>query len=332
MPRVSRRHALAAGLAAGSSIFATTPLPALAATPFAPFWVQNFQETHLWSGPGGSAADYGAIPQWSYLQVVAPQSGPRLHVLVPWTNNYAYVDATTVGPSGPPPAGWAQAVQAGASVAAWVGRVIGNQLIVRSAPTVRAAVQRTLTGGAIVQVAAWVAGDELTHGDWTWARLADGGYAYTEALQIIRPTSPPPPPADHPAGRWIDVNRLHQTAVAYQDSTPVHLAVVSTGSPNWETPAGLHYIWNRLPDVTMDGSTLDNLGLDAWHAARATYKIEHVLFTQYFDGLGDALHDNYWLPPTEFGVPHSHGCVGMPLADAQWFWSWADYGVPVYVH
>ena len=55
----------------------------------------------------------------------------------------------------------------------------------------------------------------------------------------------------------------------------------------------------------------------------------NVLYTQYFDDTAEALHENYWLPATEFGVPHSHGCVGMPLAEAQWFWNWASYDVPV---
>jgi lipoprotein-anchoring transpeptidase ErfK/SrfK len=127
------------------------------------------------------------------------------------------------------------------------------------------------------------------------------------------------------------VHLLHQTAVAYQDTAPAHLAIVSTGSPGWETPVGLHYIQERVADETMDGSTLNHLTMDAWHAARTSYKLDHVLYTQYIDGLGDALHDNYWLPTTRFGIPHSHGCVGMQLADAQWFWNWADYGVPVLI-
>jgi hypothetical protein len=328
---------IALALSASVSLLLAVPFTALAATPpFAAFWVQNFKETHLWSGPTGTAVDYGAIPQWSYLQVAAPQNGPRLYVFVPWSKNYAFVDATAVGPSGPPPAGWVQQVvalaQSPTSPANWVGRVIGNELVVRDAPTTQGKVLRTLSGGSIVSVVAWVRGDELVSGDWTWAQLADGGYSYTEALQIIPPKTAPPPPADHPSGQWIDVNRLHETAVAYNGDVPAHIAIVSSGSPGWETPAGTHWIWRRAADVTMDGSTLDSLGLDAWHAARATYKIDHVLDAQYFDDFGDALHENYWLPSTEFGIPHSHGCVGMPLADAQWFWNWADYDVPVVVH
>jgi lipoprotein-anchoring transpeptidase ErfK/SrfK len=61
------------------------------------------------------------------------------------------------------------------------------------------------------------------------------------------------------------------------------------------------------------------------------YNLSHVHETQYFDDQGDALHENYWTPVAQFGIPHSHGCVGLKPADAQWFWNWATIGVPVVV-
>jgi hypothetical protein len=314
-----------------------TPIVALAASPpFAPWWVENFQVTHLWSGPTANAADYGAIPQWSYLQVVAPQSSPRLYVWVPWTKNYAYVDANSVGPSGPPPADWVNTVavaqQPSLAPNVWIGAVRSSGMYERTAPSVNAPILRTLPEGTLVQVVAWVAGDEETPGNWTWAKLANGHYGYSEPLQAVVPATPPPAPANHPAGQWIDVNLLHQTAVAYNGDVPLHLALVSTGSPGWETPSGTFPIWRRVANETMQSSTLSSLGLDAAQLAQAHYDLKDVLDTQYFDGRGDALHDNYWLPTSEFGQPHSHGCVGMPLADAQWFWDWAGEGVPVVIH
>ncbi len=298
-----------------------------AAPAFAAWWVQNHQPTHLWSGPTDAAVDYGVVPQWSFLQVVTPQNGPRLYVYVPWTKNYAYVDAASVGPSGAPPPGWVSSF-----LSSWTGTVIADSLIERAAPSTSAAVVKTVPRGTIVNVVAWVNGDEVVPGDWTWAQLGDGTYCYTEGMQIVPPTTPPPPPDDHPSGKWVDVNLLRQTVVAYQDNTPVYLAIASTGSPGWETPVGVHVISRRVENETMKGSTLTSLGLDALQLARANYDLQNVLYTQYFDGAGDALHDNYWLPQREFGVPHSHGCVGMQLADAKWFWDWADYGVPVVVH
>src|SRR5262249_43615117 len=50
-----------------------------------------------------NSQEFGTKPQFSYLQVVTRQIGDRLLVLDPDTGNYGYVNATDVGPSGPPP-------------------------------------------------------------------------------------------------------------------------------------------------------------------------------------------------------------------------------------
>jgi len=69
---------------------------------FQQFWIENFIPTDLWSGPGGGAASFGAQPQFSAFLVVQPQTGSRLYVYNPRTQNYAFIDANAVGPSGPP--------------------------------------------------------------------------------------------------------------------------------------------------------------------------------------------------------------------------------------
>ncbi len=73
------------------------------ASAFGPWWVQSHRETQLWSGTDAQAVSFGLLPQWSRLEVVEPQKGPRLHVFNPATGGYAYVDADSVGPSSPPP-------------------------------------------------------------------------------------------------------------------------------------------------------------------------------------------------------------------------------------
>ncbi len=71
---------------------------------YEPWWVQNHMETQLWSGPDSGAVSFGVVAQWSYFLVVEPQGREtRLHVWNPKTNNYAYIDAKAVGPSGAPP-------------------------------------------------------------------------------------------------------------------------------------------------------------------------------------------------------------------------------------
>ena len=321
---------------AAATLVVLAPTAAFAAPPrFAPTWLQNFRPTPLWSGPANPATNFGLAPRWSYLQVVAPQKGPRLFVYVPWTDNYAYVDATSVGPSGAPPflsvPPLASATRPGSGSGDWLGAVNGKPLVERLAPAARAPAVKTQPVGASVHVVAWVVGDELASDDWTWARLSDGHYAFGEGMKATPPTAIPAPTATHPVGKWVDVNLLRQVAVAYVGDEPVHLAIVSTGRPGWETPLGTHRIGRRVADETMLGSSLSTLGLDALKLSQANYDYQHVLFTQYFDGTGDALHDDYWLPAGQFGLPHTHGCIGMPLAEAQWFWNWAGSGVPVVV-
>jgi hypothetical protein len=69
-------------------------------------WVESFvPNAPIWSGPDGRAVAFGTRPQWSFFLVVAPQQGPRLFVFDPSTQNYAWIDAADVGPSGGPAGG-----------------------------------------------------------------------------------------------------------------------------------------------------------------------------------------------------------------------------------
>ncbi|MGI8915137.1 MAG: N-acetylmuramoyl-L-alanine amidase [Chloroflexota bacterium] len=78
--------------------------PPSVAPPFKPFWVESIQQTALRSGPADPSVTFSILPQWSSLQVMAPQNGSRLYVRNPASGGVAYVDATAVGPSGPPSA------------------------------------------------------------------------------------------------------------------------------------------------------------------------------------------------------------------------------------
>ena len=98
---------------AGTATPAPTATPTAAsaaatatATPAAAPWVQSLRPIQLWSGPDDSAIEFGIAPRWDYFQVVKPQSGSRLYVYVARSRDYAWVDALSVGPSGPPPPNW----------------------------------------------------------------------------------------------------------------------------------------------------------------------------------------------------------------------------------
>ncbi|HLY65709.1 MAG TPA: M23 family metallopeptidase, partial [Chloroflexota bacterium] len=71
--------------------------------PFVPFWVETFRTSVLWSGSDSKAVQFGPAAPWQFFQVVAPQSGPRLQVVVAGTGAPAFIPAADAGPSGPPP-------------------------------------------------------------------------------------------------------------------------------------------------------------------------------------------------------------------------------------
>lgn len=99
--------ATATATATATSGPTVAPSPTVApTTAFTPFWVQALQPVSLWDGPDSSANLVEYAQRWDYLQVVQPQTGSRLYVLIARDGNNAWVDALSVGPSGPPPAGW----------------------------------------------------------------------------------------------------------------------------------------------------------------------------------------------------------------------------------
>jgi lipoprotein-anchoring transpeptidase ErfK/SrfK len=157
--------------------------------------------------------------------------------------------------------------------------------------------------------------------------LGDSTFLYSSVLRPVALPAAPSPPDEPFTGRWIDLNLTHQVVVAYEGVNAVRLARTSTGRPGWETAPGRYSIQRRVEKETMESASL--IGLDA---QRADYKVENVRWTQYFSADGKELHENYWKPRDEFGIPSSHGCAGLVAEDAFWFWNWADVGVPVIAH
>lgn len=287
--------------------------------PLQTWWVANHAPTPLWSAPDEDAIVLGQVSPWTVFEVLEPQAGARLHVRDPRTGGEAYLDAAAVGPVGPP--------EALSDPLQWWGFIGVDRANVRSAPTRQAEVLAELPMGTPVLVRRWVEGEEVVKNDATWAELADGMYLWAQLVRQARPSAPPPPPRLLDVRQWIDVNLTLQIVTAYEADQPVYWATTSSGRPGWETPTGIFTIQRRVEKETMDSQTL--LGRDA---ERADYRVEDVRWTQYFTAEGHALHENYWKPPDTFGVPSSHGCLGLLARDAEWFWNWASVGTPVFIH
>jgi len=115
-------------------------------------------------------------------------------------------------------------------------------------------------------------------------------------------------------GKWIDIDLSEQRITAYQNTTPLKSVLVSTGLAWTPTPMGRFAIYVKIPSQTMSGPG---------------YYLPGVPWVMYFTG-AYAIHGTYW--HHNFGHPMSHGCVNLTIADAKWFYDWAEIGTPVIIH
>lgn len=284
-------------------------------------WVANFVPTKLWTAPDSSGLPLGEADPGSFFKLLEPQKGPRLKVQDPITSGQIYIEAAAVGPVGGPPAVPRVPTR-------WWGYVGSDDVNLRAEPNGDSERLGVLGQGMPVVVESWVEGQAVIPDQPGWARLTEGAYVYSPLLRKAFIEVPPAPPAHGPLDdRWIDVNLTQQTIAAYEDDRPVYLTTTSSGRPGWETKEGIHKVLWRKEKETMDSTTL--LGRDA---ARAQYRIEDIRWTQYFTSDGQALHENFWRDPDLFGIPSSHGCLGLLTQDALWFWLWTEHGTPISVH
>lgn len=90
--------------------------------------------------------------------------------------------------------------------------------------------------------------------------------------------------------------------------------VISTGKAQTPTYPGIYAIQRKYSQDRMRGDDYD------------IPNVPHVL---YFDR-GYALHGADW--HNNFGTPMSHGCVNLPLGNAEWLFDWAKIGTTVIIH
>lgn len=136
--------------------------------------------------------------------------------------------------------------------------------------------------------------------------------------------NPPTVPGPEVVGeRWILVDLASQSTTAMVGDQALYTALATTGKEGWETPPGTYRIIRRVQNETMTSVSI---------GAEEFYELKDVLYTQYFTTAGHALHLNYWRAESYFGsIPSSHGCVGLRLADAEFFWKFATSGTRVTV-
>ena len=53
-----------------------------------------------------------------------------------------------------------------------------------------------------------------------------------------------------------------------------------------------------------------------------------ISYLVYVEGQGE--HGAYW--HSNFGTPVSHGCINLPVNNAQWLFDWSQVGTSVIIH
>lgn len=121
----------------------------------------------------------------------------------------------------------------------------------------------------------------------------------------------PAPPTN--VGKAIVVSTDSQRIYAYENGQLVRSHITSTGLPATPTVKGDYNIYVKYLADDMQG---------------ADYFLPQVPYTMYFYK-GYGIHGTYW--HNSFGRPMSHGCVNLPVDEAEWFFNWAQVGTPVRV-
>ena len=123
-----------------------------------------------------------------------------------------------------------------------------------------------------------------------------------------------------PGEKWVDLNLSNKTVTAYEGATVVHGPVsIVDGAAETPTVTGTYKVYLQYESQTMRGENADG----------SPYVAEDVPWVSYFHS-GYAFHGAGWR--SSFGYSGSHGCVNMPVSEAQWIYNWADTNTVVQSH
>ncbi len=114
--------------------------------------------------------------------------------------------------------------------------------------------------------------------------------------------------------KLIDVNLTTQTVTLYDEDRQVRTMICSSGTEANPSITGTYAIYAKSEKVHMRGDD---------------YDLPDVPWVLMFNG-DYTIHGNYW--STSFGVPSSHGCIGLPVEDAHFVYQWAPVGTIVSIH
>ena len=182
-----------------------------------------------------------------------------------------------------------------------------------------------------------VAGDQGEVFNWWVAEATATAPTPTPEPTLVPPSEvaaaelpsvvPPPGVAYGPDEHWIAVNVSTQRAYAFIGGQAVHVALVTTGRPGFETKTGEYHINYRKQNETMDSLTIgiprdDPLG----------YYLTDVLWTQYFYPLSRCTTTTGSRPASSAMWRPATAAWACSKSDAKWFWDFASFGTRVVVY
>jgi LysM repeat protein len=158
----------------------------------------------------------------------------------------------------------------------------------------------------------------------SWLSIAEANNIYDTntviaGQQLIIPTAidavyiQAAPPALVGVGREIIVDISDSRVYAYENGVLVRNVLGSMGRLVTPTIVGSFAVQRKYVTTLMTGPG---------------YYTPDVPWTMYFYS-GYAIHGAYW--HNNWGTPMSHGCVNLPVPEAEWFFYFADVGTPVNV-
>lgn len=121
--------------------------------------------------------------------------------------------------------------------------------------------------------------------------------------------------------KYIEVDISEQQLWAYRGGLLIKTFLVSTGISSFPTPTGEFKVQGKLLKTRMTGF----YGPDD----PANYDLADVPHVLPFSG-DYTLHGTYW--HNNFGHRMSHGCINLPLDEAEWLYNWAGVGDVVWIH
>lgn len=164
--------------------------------------------------------------------------------------------------------------------------------------------------------------DTMQGDEWIWYEIGNGSWVPQTLLAVV--TVDPRPDGVGENEYWTEVDLYEQTFAAYEGDRMVYASLISSGLNRWPTNEGLFQVWDRFKEYKMSGA----------EGQVDYYFLEDIPYIMYFDeSRGIALHGTYW--HDRFGYKHSHGCVNMPIKDAEWTFNWsadASNDLWVWVH